>query len=665
MAEKQKQIIDYTPATTLATGDKLLLQKADGSTMNVDYAELARNIITQYNAQTLAGSAQSVQSAINIVNNKANAITSKLAWHNLGTISSIDALNTALGNLVSGETGISANSHVYYFWFTTSGSFPPFSWNGSIFIGEMTVATGERYNVLVQNHGDIGNFFRGTCLTGTWTWVKLPSRAEFDALNSNLYNANLGTVINNNDDLDTYTKPGTYHCNSASKAETLAHCPVNNSGFKLLVIRTGYENANLIQIIEVPIGLNDGGSTYRRMGNPSAWGNWVKSPTRYDIDTLNSNIEKRAMGSQATYIPNGADLDTYLTFGLYCSGSATVSATLSHAPITIAGFLLEVKRTSNSDTVLVQEALVNGNVMQKFKRWHSINGWTDWIEEPNRSEITALNSNFASKNYTVFNTTTLLTTQVDALPVKASYCGVISSYNYVEETGVPVNSAGYIEVFSESANYKRLFFYPMGSTDAYVKDRNSTGWGDWVKIPTRSEVDALKAGAYGLSYAVMTTIKQNDDLNAYTSPGSYISTSTGITSTLANVPFNNSGFSLHVESVAGGSGQYIVQTIKRVSDRADEYTRAYNGTAWTEWRQRPNSIIAVSISGTTSASGNLEITGLPTGAVPIFCYSTLNDSTPHWYEISRYGGKWYARCYNPNGLVTSTAVAGMVLYVKL
>jgi len=107
------------------------------------------------------------------------------------------------------------------------------------------------------------------------------------------------------------------------------------------------------------------------------------------------------------------------------------------------------------------------------------------------SAITALNSNFASKNYTVFNTTTLLTTQVDALPVKASYCGVISSYNHVEETGVPVNAAGYVEIYSESVNYKRLFFCPMGSTDVYVKDKSSNGWGDWVKIPTRSEVDAL------------------------------------------------------------------------------------------------------------------------------------------------------------------------------
>lgn len=67
---QKKQIIDYTSTTTLANGDKLLLQKADGTTMNVDYTELARNIITQYNAQTLAGSAQSIQSAFAALNSK-------------------------------------------------------------------------------------------------------------------------------------------------------------------------------------------------------------------------------------------------------------------------------------------------------------------------------------------------------------------------------------------------------------------------------------------------------------------------------------------------------------------------------------------------------------------------------------------------------------------
>lgn len=144
-----------------------------------------------------------------------------------------------------------------------------------------------------------------TPATSAWgEWKELPTRSEVDAntaaiteLNDNLYNANLGTIINNNDDLNTYTKPGTYYCNSSSKASTLANCPVNNAGFKLLVLRTGYENSNLIQIIEAPSGLNDGASTFRRMGDPSAWGNWAKSPTRAEV-----NANKTAIATNKTSI---------------------------------------------------------------------------------------------------------------------------------------------------------------------------------------------------------------------------------------------------------------------------------------------------------------------------------------------------------------------------
>lgn len=123
------------------------------------------------------------------------------------------------------------------------------------------------------------------------------------------------------------------------------------------------------------------------------------------IDTLNSNIEKRAMGSQATSIPNGADLDTFLTYGLYCSGAASISATLSHAPTTTAGFLLEVKRTSDTNTILIQEALCNNSSAQRFKRWHNNSGWTNWIEEPNRSELDALNGSVPKILYSSYSGT--------------------------------------------------------------------------------------------------------------------------------------------------------------------------------------------------------------------------------------------------------------------
>ena len=221
------QIKDLPDATSLATGDRIPLQKANGATSDIDYSTF-------------------VSQAVNF------PVSS-----NMGNKSVVAGLNELYADRLSvvDDGVITDELNIYY--------------------------NKEQVNSLISG------------VQSAYQSADNNLQNQINTLNSNLYNANLGTAINNNDDLDTYTKPGTYYCNSASKAETLAHCPVNNSGFKLLVIRTGYENANLIQIIEVPIGLNDGGSTYRRMGNPSAFGNWVKSPTRYDIDTLNNSLASR------------------------------------------------------------------------------------------------------------------------------------------------------------------------------------------------------------------------------------------------------------------------------------------------------------------------------------------------------------------------------------
>ena len=45
-------------------------QSSDTVTNKIDYAELAKQIITEYNAQTLAGAAQSVKAALDALNSK-------------------------------------------------------------------------------------------------------------------------------------------------------------------------------------------------------------------------------------------------------------------------------------------------------------------------------------------------------------------------------------------------------------------------------------------------------------------------------------------------------------------------------------------------------------------------------------------------------------------
>lgn len=289
------QIKDLPDATSLATGDRIPLQKANGATSDIDYSTF-------------------VSQAVNF------PVSS-----NMGNKSVVAGLNELYADRLSvvDDGVITDELNIYY--------------------------NKEQVNSLISG------------VQSAYQSADNNLQNQINTLNSNLYNANLGTVINNNDDLDTYAKPGTYYCNSASKAATLAHCPVNNSGFKLLVIRTGYDSANLIQIIEAPIGLNDGGSTYRRMGNPSAWGDWVKSPTRYDIDTLNNRLATwsgvpangtqtiNAKGLQGLLVIIGANADTRGVY-LIAGYSGSVEYVAIHAAgsgvFSVSGTTISVKNTN-------------------------------------------------------------------------------------------------------------------------------------------------------------------------------------------------------------------------------------------------------------------------------------------------------------------------------
>lgn len=59
-----------TRATKLLTGNAYMVFDNGTKVEKVDYAELAKQIITEYNTQTLAGSTQSVKAALDVLNSK-------------------------------------------------------------------------------------------------------------------------------------------------------------------------------------------------------------------------------------------------------------------------------------------------------------------------------------------------------------------------------------------------------------------------------------------------------------------------------------------------------------------------------------------------------------------------------------------------------------------
>ena len=231
-----------------------------------------------------------------------------------------------------------------------------------------TAAARIDYNVLAKA---IIEQYKSSSLAGANQSIQ----EAFTALNSNIYNVNLGTVLNSNDNLNTYITPGTYYCDSAAKAASLINCPVSNSGFKLIVLLTGYANANFIQIMEVPTGLNDGAATYRRMkGTTSDWGSWVKQPTRAEMDALSSNSvfkQYQIVGGFTALDTALANLSVNTAYIAMVNGNS--DAPNSNSLWTVLGL------RNASGNYATQIGISWDNAMHKRSKNNSSN-WSEWVD---------------------------------------------------------------------------------------------------------------------------------------------------------------------------------------------------------------------------------------------------------------------------------------------
>ena len=188
----------------------------------------------------------------------------------------------------------------------------------------------------------------------------------------NLYEINLGLnvtdvaqTMNNNDDLNDYTKPSIYRSTSSAMTNSMSNCPFTGSGFKLLVEYTS--NSNFIRQTLIP---NNKYNVYIRYyyntsGTTYAWSDWRELYTNpYDLNTP---------------IANNTDLDTLTTAGAYYCGSGATAGTLSNTPISGTGFRLEVYRISNTGS-FKQVAYPNNsnNYYVRYKQG-STYSWQEWV----------------------------------------------------------------------------------------------------------------------------------------------------------------------------------------------------------------------------------------------------------------------------------------------
>ena len=104
--------------------------------------------------------------------------------------------------------------------------------------------------------------------------------------------------------------------------------------------------------------------------------------------------------------------------------------------------------------------------------------------------------------YHFFDNTSLLTTQIDALPSMGTFFGRIASFGSQSVTGVPVNSNGDVFVQKFNGNFVVVDFHPIGNSDAtYRKCKNSGTWeSSWTQLPSRSEISALNNSLTNWNY---------------------------------------------------------------------------------------------------------------------------------------------------------------------
>lgn len=176
--------------TTIDNNDQIFISDDGVALKKISYTDLAKAIIEQYNASQLAGSAKTVQTAINALNSNMNNFPSsgnRLHYYGSETVTI---------------------SEIRYEWALAKGTDAPDNtnfWYIHTFVysvdssGHITNGRQIAYGYLKSKKDDVYDRY---CSGGTWyDWVKRPTRNEMDDLNSKGQFHSLQTSANESESL--------------------------------------------------------------------------------------------------------------------------------------------------------------------------------------------------------------------------------------------------------------------------------------------------------------------------------------------------------------------------------------------------------------------------------------------------------------------------------
>lgn len=351
-----------------------------------------------------------------------------------------------------------------------------------------------------------------------------------------------------------------------------------------------------------------------------------------------------------TVIPADSDLNTYTTVGNYrCTIVANV-ATIKNCP-TAQTFKLYVSNTVllNGGTYRTQELIdLDGD---RWTRYTANNGaaWSNWVKDLNDTDTIPISKGGTGETNRIDAMNSLLTLPNNTVPAEDTpaawaelgnctiyYHTTPSGFDFPSTYGTLIQFVNNEAVSTVQQIWLRqasgMFFNRAGNSTGWNADADLTGEDSWNQVFTTRDLSPL----YKAMFADGGSIASNSNLDNFTTPGRYYTSSSNVSASLTNTPFPSNAFEMEVGfefngGLTGGTTT-VWQRAYVTSTGAEAFRRRYNNV-WSDWTYTAvlgsNGALPIADGGTgaTTVSGALSNLGL-SNAIIMNSLSPSNWSIP-------------------------------------
>ena len=225
--------------------------------------------------------------------------------------------------------------------------------------------------------------------------------SQLPEMDNDYYLLKGGTEIPESADLNTYTTPGNYYCSTSVKAQTLINCPVSRAF--TLKVEFGTGSRYPTQVLRNYMN----GQLFWRYQNSDdssmQWSDWKQYAFVDDItlsrlgltataaelnvldggpNTATNNLATLSL-APTIRVPDGGDLDDYLTPGSYLIRDSASASSIQNSPIKASGYDLHVLQTYGLGSTQTYRTQIAVTYMGRiFSRYRGKDGvfrpWKEW-----------------------------------------------------------------------------------------------------------------------------------------------------------------------------------------------------------------------------------------------------------------------------------------------